>query len=61
MEKKKASSTNGVGPTGCWHIERIQKRFIYITLYKIQVQVDQRLQHKTRYTKPSRRESGEQP
>jgi hypothetical protein len=32
---------------------------ISIALHKTQVQVDQRPQHKTRYTKSDRRESGE--
>ena len=48
----------------CWSnwISQKQKnanRSIFIILHKTQVQVDQRPQHKTRYTEPDRRESGE--
>jgi hypothetical protein len=31
---------------------------VFIILHQTQVQIDQGLQHKTRYTKPDRRESG---
>jgi hypothetical protein len=33
----------------------------FITLHNTQIQVDQRLQHKTRHTEPVRRESREWP
>jgi hypothetical protein len=36
-------------------------RHILISLYKVQVQVDQAPLHKTRYTETYRRESGEEP
>lgn len=49
MEKKEASSANGVGLTGCLHVGECN-RPINITLHKTQLQVHQRPQHKTRYT-----------
>jgi hypothetical protein len=58
MEKGNASSIKGAGLTGCLPVEDAN-RSISITLHKTQVQVDQRPQHKTGYTKSDRRESGE--
>ena len=54
MEKEKASSTNDTGLTGCQNANQ----FIFIILYKTQIQVDQRSQHKSRYTEHDRKESG---
>ena len=47
--KMKASSTNGAGLTGGLHVEECKYIHI-ITLHKTQVHVDQRPQHKPRYT-----------
>jgi hypothetical protein len=38
-----------------------ENRYIFVTLHKTQVQVDQGPQHKTRHTKSNRRESGKEP
>jgi hypothetical protein len=60
---KKAPLTNDAGLTGCQHQKKKKKKkgdeSISITLHKTQVQVDYRPQHKTRYTEPNRKESGE--
>ena len=56
--KKKSSSTNGAGLTGCLHKKKASGS-ISITLDKTQVWVKPRPQHKSRYTGPDRRESGE--
>jgi hypothetical protein len=58
--KKKASSTNGAGLTGCC-TNKNANRSIFITMHKTQVQVDQNPQHKTRHTEPDRRKSEEYP
>ena len=42
-------------------IEGQEIKFIFVTLHKAQVQVDQGPQHKTRYTESNRRESGKEP
>jgi hypothetical protein len=55
--EKEASSINGACLTGCPYYNRP----IFVTLYKVQVQVDQEFQHKTRYTESNRRESGKEP
>lgn len=55
---KKASSTNGAGQTGWLYVEENPSRSIIITLHKSQRQMDQRPQHKIRYTEPDRREIG---
>ena len=39
-------------------MQKNANRYIIITLHKTQVQVDHRPQHKTRYTKSNRKESG---
>jgi hypothetical protein len=57
---KTAFSTNGYGPTGGQQVGEY-KLTILISLYKAQVQVDQGLPHKTRYTESNRGESGEEP
>ena len=59
MEKKKTSSINGAGLTGCLYVEN-ENRPIYVTLHKAQVQVDQGLQHKLD-SESNRRESGKEP
>ena len=41
-------------------MQKNANRSILISLYKVQVQVDQRPPHKTRYTELIRRESGEE-
>jgi hypothetical protein len=56
-KKKKTFSTNGAGLTGCLYVEN-ENRSIFITLYKAQVQEDQRPQHKTGHAKSNRRERG---
>ena len=58
--KKKASSINGADLTGCLY-QKNENRPIFVTLYKAQVQVDQRPQHKTGYTESNRKESEKQP
>ena len=50
MERMKALSINGADLTGSLYIEK-SKQILIFTLNKAQVQVNQRLQHKTRYTK----------
>ena len=57
MEKKKVSSINGAGLTGCLYIEN-ENRPLFVTLHKAQVQVDQGPQHKTRYTETCREKVG---
>ena len=42
-----------------WHVEKNANRSLTIALQKAQVRMDQRPQHKSRYTDPDRRESGE--
>ena len=58
MEKMKSSSTNGAGLTGCLN-KKNANRSTSVTLNKTQFWVEQRHQHKSRYTEPDRRESGE--
>jgi hypothetical protein len=58
-QKIKVFSTNDASLTVCLHGEEC--KYIYITLHKTQVQVDQRPQHKIGYTEPNRRESGKYP
>ena len=55
LENKTASSTNYGGETTRLHVQAIRTQFI--TLKKTQLQMYQRPTHKTRYTKPDRRES----
>ena len=42
-------------------MQKKENKFISITLHKTQVQVDQRSQHKTRYTKSNRKKEGNNP
>ena len=56
-KKKKTSSTNGASLTGCLHVEECKQIHNYHP-HKTQVQVYHRPQHKTRYTKSNRKESG---
>ena len=62
MEKQKhiqQMATNDAGQTGYPHVEEYNK---YINIHHlVQIQVYQELQHKTRYTKPNRGESGKKP
>ena len=51
---------SGADLTGNLYVEK-QKQILFITLHKTQFQVDQGLQHKTRYTESNRRESGKEP
>jgi hypothetical protein len=44
--KKKASSINGEDLTGSLYVEENENRPIFVTLNKVQVQVDQGRQHK---------------
>ena len=57
MEKSKASSTNGADIIVCQYVKEC-KWILSIAMQKIQVQMDQRPQHKTNYTEPHRRKSG---
>ena len=54
--KKKASSINGTYLTVGTKKNKSRPTFVF--MQKAQVQVDQRPQHKTRYTESNRRESG---
>ena len=54
--KKKASSTNGVGITGCQHVE--EYKYTSIPMHNTQAQMDQRPQYKFNHPEPDRRESG---
>lgn len=56
--KKRISSMNSTGLTVCLHIKK-ERRSIFITLHKRQVQEDQIPQRKTQYTKFNSRENGE--
>ena len=56
--KKTASLTNGVGKTGCLHVEECKMIYNY-HLHKTQVQVNSRPQHKMRSIEPGRRETEE--
>jgi hypothetical protein len=56
--KKKTSSINGAGLTGCLPVKNANGSIV-ITLHKTQVQVDQRPEHKTGYTKSDRSQSRE--
>ena len=58
MEKKKTSSINGAGLTGCLYVENEKKSNI---CHFVQVQVDQGSQHKTRYTESNKREGRKDP
>jgi hypothetical protein len=58
--RRKASSINDAGLTGSYYVEN-ENRAIFVALHKAQGQVDQRPQHKTRYTESNRRESGKEP
>jgi hypothetical protein len=51
--KKPASSTNNPGSTGIQHVEKLKLIHSYLQ-YKVQVQVDQELPHKTRYAEFNR-------
>ena len=53
-EKKKVSSINDAGQTGCPR-ENNDNRHILFTLHITQVQIDERPQHKTRKTELDRR------
>ena len=55
VEKKKASSKNGASLTVCSMWENTN-RSLSIILHKTQVQVHQRIQDKSRYSEPDRRE-----
>ena len=57
MEKKKTSSTNDVGITDCQHAKN-GDRSISMPMYKIQVQTDQRPQHKSSQTEPVKEKVG---
>jgi hypothetical protein len=50
--KRKASSINDAGLTGCLY----ENRPIFVSLHKAQVQVDQGPHHKTRYTESNTKE-----
>ena len=54
--KNKTSSVNGVDITEGWHVENADKS-LFVAIYKTLVQVDERPQHRFRYTEPDRRES----
>jgi hypothetical protein len=53
-KKKTAFSTNGHGSTGCVLIEKNVNLSLFISLYKVQVQVDQGRSYQTRYTETYR-------
>ena len=42
-------------------MQKNENRSVFVTFHKAQVQEDQGLQHKTRYTDYNRRESGKEP
>lgn len=55
--KNRTSSTNGTGLIGYMHVKN-ENQSIFITFHKIQVQVDQGLQHKTKDKESHRIETG---
>jgi hypothetical protein len=58
MEKKKVSSTNGIGEAGCIHVKECKWAHIN-NMHKIQVPVDKRPPHKSEHMKSNRRECGD--
>jgi hypothetical protein len=55
--KKKASSINGAGLSGSLYVEN-ENSYVFVTLQKAQVQVDQGPQYKTKYNESNRRKVG---
>ena len=52
----KATSINDPGVTGSLYVEK-ENRYIFVTMHKPQVQVDQAPPHKTKHTVSNRKES----